>query len=218
MVSDLRKAADVAKRYNKKIAYEALAWGTHCNTWEHSWELVKEVDHPNLGLCLDSFHIFVRESDISRISEIPREKLFFIQLADAPQLKMDFLSYSRHHRNFPLQGEFPMLEFMKQVMKTGYTGVLSLEVFNDDFRAAPARYIAADGYRSLMFLQAQMHPGRILPPLPETETIEYVEFAVDERRKPELESFFVQLGLRKVANHRSKNVTVYRQGLYSALS
>ncbi|KAI5777575.1 hypothetical protein EDC01DRAFT_791537 [Geopyxis carbonaria] len=212
MVSDLRAAAELAEKYDKRIAYEALAWGQHVYTWEHSWELVKEVNHPRMGICFDTFHIFSRECDISAISSVPAEKIFLIQLADAPILKMDHLSYSRHHRNFPLQGSFPIMEFMNKIIETGYAGPLSLEVFNDEFRAAPAKRIAEDGYRSLLFLQAEMYNGSILPPMPEVEGIEYVEFAVDEARVAPLESFFQDLGLKKVAKHRSKNVTLFRKG------
>jgi len=212
IVSDLRAAAELAARYNKRIAYEALAWGQHVYTWEYSWELVKEVDHPNLGICFDTFHIFSRQCDINPITEVPAEKIFFVQLADAPILKMDHLSYSRHHRNYPLQGAFPIILFMEKLIEAGYTGPLSLEIFNDEFRAAPTKRIAQDGFRSLLYLQAELYHGSILPPLPEVERIEYVEFAVDEARIAQLEAFFLDMGLQKVGKHRSKNVTVYRQG------
>lgn len=167
---------------------------------------------PRFGLCLDTFHIFSRECDISGIALLPADKIFFIQLADAPILKMDYLSYSRHHRNFPLQGAFPLIEFMQNVVKAGYKGPLSLEVFNDEFRAAPSKRIALDAVRSLLFLQAEVYGGEILPPAPTVERIEYVEFTVEEARIGELESFFRDLGLKRVAKHRSKNVVVYRQG------
>jgi 4-hydroxyphenylpyruvate dioxygenase len=212
LVSDLRAAAELAAKYNKRIAYEALAWGLHVYTWEHSWELVKEVDHPNLGICLDTFHIFSRQGDINLIADVPVEKIFFEQLADAPILKVDHLSYSRHHRNYPLQGAFPIIPFMEKLIQAGYTGPLSLEIFNDEFRAAPAKRIAQDGLRSLLYLQSELYHGSILPPLPEVEGIEYVEFAVDEARIAQLEAFFLDMGLKKVGKHRSKNVTLYRQG------
>ncbi|KAL7270440.1 hypothetical protein RUND412_006854 [Rhizina undulata] len=212
MVQDLRAAGDLAEKYNKRIAYEALAWGKHISLWEDSWELVKAVNHPRVGLCLDTFHIFSRESDISGIATIPAEKIFFIQLADAPILKMDVLSYSRHHRNYPLQGAFPIVPFMKNVIKAGYKGPLSLEIFNDEFRAAPSKRIAADGLRSLLFLQAELYGESILPPVPEVERIEYVEFTVDEERLGPLEAFFRDLGMKRVAKHRSKNVVLYRKG------
>ena len=67
-----------------RISYEALAWGTHVNTYERSWDIVRAADHPALGMCLDSFHILSRGSDPAGIEAIPGEKLFFLQLADAP--------------------------------------------------------------------------------------------------------------------------------------
>ena len=38
----------------------------------------------------------------------------------------------------------------------GYTGPLSLEVFNDEFRSAPARANAVDAMRSLLWLEEQV--------------------------------------------------------------
>ena len=47
---------------------------------------------------------------------------------------MDVLSWSRHHRLFPGEGDFDLAAFVAHVMCTGYAGPLSLEVFNDIFR------------------------------------------------------------------------------------
>ena len=87
-----------------RLAYEALAWGRHVNTYERSWEIVRRADHPALGLCVDSFHILSRGSDPAGIRDIPGEKLFFLQLADAPHMDMDVLQWSRHHRLLPRPG------------------------------------------------------------------------------------------------------------------
>jgi hypothetical protein len=57
---------------------------------------------------------------------------------------------------FPLlpgQGEFDLPGFLAPIIKSGYTGPLSLEIFNDGFRAAPPRANAADGLRSLLYLE-----------------------------------------------------------------
>jgi 4-hydroxyphenylpyruvate dioxygenase len=94
------------------------------------------------------------------MSHIPREKIFILQLADAPLMKMDVLEWSRHHRCFPGQGELDILSFMAEFDKTGYKGVLSLEVFNDNLRNTPPEQTAADGIRSLRWLEAEVS----LPP------------------------------------------------------
>src|ERR1700754_2206264 len=120
-----------------KIAYEALAWGRHVNTWGQSWEVVRRGDHPSLGVCLDSFHVLSRTPEpeaISAIAELPGEKIFFLQLADAPLMAMDVLQWSRHHRLFPGQGSFDVAGLARHALNAGYAGPLSLEVFNDHFR------------------------------------------------------------------------------------
>ena len=87
----------------------------------------------------------------SAIRAIPRDRIFLVQIADAPLLQMDYLSWSRHFRNFPGQGDLPLLDFMEALAATGYDGPLSLEIFNDQFRAGSARSVAVDGHRSLLF-------------------------------------------------------------------
>lgn len=80
---------------------------------------------------------------------------------------MDVLSWSRHFRCFPGQGELPVTDFLKAVLASGYDGPLSLEIFNDDFRAAPARQTARDGLRSLILAEAEAGHGQGLPaPVP----------------------------------------------------
>ena len=111
--ADLRELGERAARRGLRIAFEALAWGRHINDYRDSWEAVRRADHPAVGLVLDSFHILARGTDLSTIRSIPGDRIFLVQLADAPLLQMDYLSWSRHFRNFPGQGDLPILDFMK---------------------------------------------------------------------------------------------------------
>ncbi|GAA0992978.1 sugar phosphate isomerase/epimerase and 4-hydroxyphenylpyruvate domain-containing protein [Acrocarpospora macrocephala] len=148
----LRSLASLAAEYGIRIAYEALAWGRHVDDYLHAWRIVHLADHPNLGTCLDSFHILSRGFDPIGIEAIPGEKIFFVQLADAPILAMDVLQWSRHYRCFPGQGMLDVRGLVGHVLRAGYSGPLSLEVFNDVFRQADAGRTALDGMRSLIAL------------------------------------------------------------------
>lgn len=53
-VSDLRALAELAAEYDITVGYEALAWGRHVNLWRDAWARVKAVDHPALGIILDT--------------------------------------------------------------------------------------------------------------------------------------------------------------------
>lgn len=213
--ADLRAMAERAARRGLRVGFEALAWGRHISRWGHAWRIVQMADHPALGLIVDSFHTLSLDDDPSGIAEVPAEKLFFVQLADAPRLSMDVLSWSRHHRVFPGQGALDVTGFLRAVLASGYAGPLSLEVFNDQFRAAPSRLTARDGLRSLILAEAEAGaPGgpTALPAPPRFDGFEFLEFAVDEEAGARLGAFLEALGFRLAGRHRSKEVTLYRQG------
>ena len=151
----LAALAELAGDHGVKVAYEALAWGKYVNDYEHAHRLVEMVDHPNLGTCLDSFHILSRDWDTAPIEDFNPDKIFFVQVADAPKLSMDVLSWSRHYRVFPGEGQFELAKFMGHVVRAGYTGPVSLEVFNDVFRQSDVERTAVDAMRSLIWLEEQ---------------------------------------------------------------
>jgi 4-hydroxyphenylpyruvate dioxygenase len=214
---DARAAADLAEMATRaaarglRVGYEALAWGRHVNRWRHAWKIVRQADHPALGLIVDSFHTLAVNDDPAGIAALPGEKVFFVQLADAPRLSMDALSWSRHFRNFPGQGQLPVDDFLRAVLACGYRGPISLEIFNDEFRAAPARLTARDGLRSLILTEAGAG-ALALPEPPRFDGVEFLEFAVDEETGRALGEFLRALGFRHAGHHRSKSVELFRQG------
>ncbi|MFF7039414.1 bifunctional sugar phosphate isomerase/epimerase/4-hydroxyphenylpyruvate dioxygenase family protein [Streptomyces massasporeus] len=205
----LSRLADLAAESGVRVAYEALAWGRHVSTYDHAWRIVETAGHPALGTCLDSFHILSRGSDPKGIADIPGEKIFFLQLADAPLLAMDVLQWSRHYRCFPGQGGFDVAGLVRQVLATGYDGPLSLEVFNDVFRQADAGPTAVDARRSLLVLKETV--GRA--PLPDPVVPTGVAFAelVTPDAEP-LAALLGALGFTRTARHRGKPVALWEQG------
>ncbi len=109
IVSDLRKIADIGLQAQPPIrfAYESLCWSTRIDTWELCWEVVKRVDRPNFGMCLDTFNIagriyadptvvsgktanadeIVRQSIARLVAEVDVSKVFYVQVVDAEKLK-----------------------------------------------------------------------------------------------------------------------------------
>jgi 4-hydroxyphenylpyruvate dioxygenase len=211
--ADLRELGERAAKRGLRIAFEALAWGQHINDYRDAWEAVRRADHPAVGLVLDSFHILARGTDLSTIRSIPGDRIFLVQLADAPLLQMDYLSWSRHFRNFPGQGDLPVLDFMRALQATSYDDALSLEIFNDQFRSGSAHSVAIDGHRSLRFMADQLGTSTIsLPPRAKAEGVSFIEFSVDDQDAPRLETLLAGLGFRRAGQHRSKAVTRWTQG------
>jgi 4-hydroxyphenylpyruvate dioxygenase len=230
LVDDLRLLAERAGARQLRIGYEALAWGQHVNTYQQVWDIVRQADHPALGVLLDSFHTLSLKGDPGAIAQIPGDKIFFVQMADAPILAMDVLEWSRHFRCFPGQGEFDLAGFLAPIIRSGYKGPLSLEIFNDGFRAAPTRSNAADGLRSLLYLEEKtrnrlqdeaaqgLAPAVDLqqlfapPPASAYDGVEFLEFAVDGEQGNRLAGWLERLGFAKAGQHRSKDVSLMRQG------
>ncbi|OJJ49772.1 hypothetical protein ASPZODRAFT_128301 [Penicilliopsis zonata CBS 506.65] len=109
IVSDLQELADRGRAQNPpfRFVYEALCWSNHINTWEASWEVVRRVDRPNFGLCLDTFNIAGRvyadparadgktpnaeediKASIARLTaqNVDLAKVFYIQIVDGERL------------------------------------------------------------------------------------------------------------------------------------
>ncbi|GIE95466.1 bifunctional sugar phosphate isomerase/epimerase/4-hydroxyphenylpyruvate dioxygenase family protein [Paractinoplanes rishiriensis] len=208
----LAALAERAAAHGMRIAYEALAWGRHVSTWDHSWRIVERAGHPALGLCLDSFHVLSREVDPAGIAAITPGKVFFVQLADAPYLRMDVLQWSRHHRLFPGQGSFDLAGFVRLALAAGYDGPLSLEVFNDVFRQSDPARTAVDAMRSLIALEHRLAPvGRRLPGAPSLARHAFTEFGVDGHSGPQLREALRGLGFAHTGQHRTKPVELWEQ-------
>jgi 4-hydroxyphenylpyruvate dioxygenase len=218
--ADFRELGERAARRGLRIGYEALAWGRHVFDHRDAWEIVRRADHPAIGLILDSFHTLARKIDPDSIRSIPGDRIFLVQVADAPLLDMDILSWSRHFRNMPGQGGLDITGFLAAVEATGYRGYLSLEIFNDQFRAGSAKQVAVDGRRSLIaagdLVERSVSKDSDKPPaLPARSRplgFEFIEFAVDEESGAELGRIFASLGFQRAGRHVSKDVEWWRQG------
>ena len=215
----LRRAAELAHERGMRIAFEALAWSTHVWDYRRAWKIVRMADHPALGTCQDTFHVLSRRLDPWAIRDIPGEKIFFVQLSDAPEMAMDILQWSRHHRVWPGQGSWDVVGFLENCLVAGYTGPLSLEIFNTVFRRADAERNARDALRSLLYVEdavahrGSMPPGSLdsAPPAPRVTGLEFVELGVLEQH-PSISATLTALGFRHTGNNRDKPIELWEQG------
>ncbi|KAF7585470.1 hypothetical protein BBP40_010875, partial [Aspergillus hancockii] len=80
VVADLRELCDLLAARNMRLAYENWCWSTHAPTWKDVWTIVRAVDRPNIGLCLDTFQTAGSEwgdptTSTGRIDDLPVEEL-----------------------------------------------------------------------------------------------------------------------------------------------
>ena len=220
IAADFAELGERAKKRSLSIGFEALPWARHIKDYRDAWEVVRRVDDVSVGLILDSFLVSVSGTNLDQLRSIPSDKIFHVQLADAPSVEMDLQYLSRHFRCMPGEGDLPLLEFASAVCTTGYNGAFSLEVMNDEFRGALPRTLAVDGYRSLLYLLdsvGRSHPEikvetPKMPARAKIEGIEFVEFAADDNEAKTLAEMLSTLGFSRHAKHVSKRVELWRQG------
>ncbi len=152
---DLRELGARAGARGLRVGYEALAWGRFVNDHREAWEIVRLANHANVGLIVDSFHTLSRGIDPTTLRAVPGDRIFMVQVADAPRIDSDLLSWSRRFRTMPGAGEFPLIDFTRAVFSTGYSGPLSLEIFNERFPDGWPRECVQEGFRSLRSLMEQ---------------------------------------------------------------
>ncbi|MDF2993843.1 MAG: 4-hydroxyphenylpyruvate dioxygenase, partial [Microbacterium sp.] len=190
----LDELADRAARRGLRLAFEAVPWG-RLRTHDDAWRIVRQVDHPALGLCLDSFHVLSIHNDPDVIADVAADKIFHVQLADAPRPNMDVREWSLHSRLFPGQGSLDVAGFLGRILSGGYAGPIALEVFNDVYQQEDPRHAATDAMRSMRALTETVagrhaQDGRgirlrdDLPPAPGLDGYAFVELAVDEVSGP----------------------------------
>lgn len=217
IVADFHELAERAHARGMRIGYEALAWSRYIFDHREAWSVVKEVDHPALGLVLGSFHSLVRNIPIDSLPDIDPARIFLVHLADAPVMQMDFRSWSRHFRYLPGQGELDLEAYVAALRARGYNGIWSLEVFNDRYRASAASTSAIDGMRSLRYIEDQVARRLLLakgsgrPPRVQCHGIEFIEFAANDNEVEPLGQMFETLGFTLTGRHRSKRVTRWSQ-------
>jgi 4-hydroxyphenylpyruvate dioxygenase len=218
IVADFRELGERAAQRGLRVGYEALAWGRHVSDHRDAWSIVREVDHPAVGLILDSFHSLARGIPAESLRELDPARIFIVQLADAPLMQMDYLSWSRHFRNMPGQGELPLVDYVATLLECGYKGYFSLEIFNDRFRSTSASNVAIDGRRALSYLEDQVArrlaprvPPPLFPPRARARGVEFIEFAANEDEAQQLGTLFKSLGFTAAGRHRHKDVTRWRQ-------
>src|SRR5438034_614225 len=88
-----------------KVAFEALSWGRTINEFPQAWDLVCRADAPNLGLGIDSFHVFATKTPLAALDLLDPEKIFLVQLADFMWNEIrsveERIATARHFRVFP---------------------------------------------------------------------------------------------------------------------
>jgi len=116
----------------------------------------------------------------------------------------------------PVKATCQWSSFLQVLKDKGFDDYLSHEIFNDEFRSSSPLEKAIDGMRSLIWLDDQTVSKREekTAPIqaPQVKDVEFLEFAIEGESGEALTNTLAQLGFEETHRHRSKNVSLMRQG------
>ncbi|MCX7402725.1 MAG: sugar phosphate isomerase/epimerase [Planctomycetia bacterium] len=153
--TSLSEAAKRAADAGLKLALEFDAKASFPNNLQSAVALVEDVGHPSLGLCLDWFHFTVGPSKALDLGLLSRENLAHVQLSDIADVPREMASDSE--RILPGEGSSPPDDLVRTLVAIGYTGSVSVEVYNPWLWRVPPRQfgeIAMTSLRRLLGLAA----------------------------------------------------------------
>jgi sugar phosphate isomerase/epimerase len=123
---------DHAAEHGLRLQLEFIP-GTGIPDLASAWEIVRLADRSNGGLLLDSWHFFRSAPDFELLASIPAERIFALQLEDAPlRAAADVAHESLHARLLPGEGELELARFLDAMPGAEPPTLSGPEVFSDE--------------------------------------------------------------------------------------
>ncbi|XZE19114.1 sugar phosphate isomerase/epimerase family protein [Pirellulaceae bacterium SH449] len=103
--------------------------------------------HPNACILPDIYHLYKGGSTFEDIKFLSGKKIPVFHLNDYPDIPRDEINDA--DRVYPGDGVAPITEVLRQVIATGFDGVVSLELFNRKYWEQDPNVVAAEGLRKM---------------------------------------------------------------------
>ena len=108
-----------------------------------AWQIVDRAGCANGGLMLDTWHFLRSGGRPEDLRAVPGERIFAVQLADAPAAPDGHvMDETLHRRRLPGEGDARVAEIIRTLDAIGCTAPLGVEVFSDALGALPVEEIA----------------------------------------------------------------------------
>lgn len=127
-VESLKVLGDAAAKRGMRVAFEPLNpinVNTDTAVWglDHGLELVEKVNHPAVGICVDTWNVW----ETPNLEEVIRQcgkRIFVVQLSDwkTPRSTADRYSLG--------QGEIPLAKMIRAIRRTGFSGAWVVEILS----------------------------------------------------------------------------------------
>lgn len=117
------------------------------NNLKDAIKIVKTVNRKNVGLVLDSFHLYLSGSEVTEMKELDRDRIFLVHVNDSEP--GDRSKLRDFNRLFPGEGVIDLKRLAVDLAELRYDGFLSLELLRPSYWDDDPEKIAGLGRESL---------------------------------------------------------------------
>jgi 2-keto-myo-inositol isomerase len=145
--SALGEAAELARRFDVRLALEFQSTSAFCSCLETAVALVTQSGASNAGVCLDAFHYYTGPSKFEDLAHLTSLNLAWVQVCDLSGTPRELAG--DRDRILPGEGDFQLEPILDHLGSIGYDGHVSLEVLNPHLWQVSADRVADLGYQAL---------------------------------------------------------------------
>ena len=123
---------EIGRELGISPSMEFLGFVQGVNQVKDAWKIIENANHPDSTIVLDPFHIFRGGGKAEDMQEIPAEKISVFHFNDAPSSPAQNMQTDAD-RVYPGDGILDLGKMISILGSSGYTGVISLELFNPNY-------------------------------------------------------------------------------------
>jgi sugar phosphate isomerase/epimerase len=163
----MRQAADIGAEHIQTIPQPARQWREFDPAWAaacyrelleilegartigQAAQIALDADHPKAKIIPDVFHMHIGGSGFNGLRRIRGDFIAIFQCNDAPAAPARE-ELKDEHRVYPGEGILPLPQCFRDLAEIGYTGCVSLELYNPTYWAQDHAQVARTGLERLV--------------------------------------------------------------------
>jgi len=126
---NMRTGGELAKTYGVTLMLEFAKTSTLAGSLASALRIVREANHPNARVMLDTFHFWAGLSKVEDLEMLRDGELAHLHFEDIPDNPPREMLNSQQHRTFPGEGNAPLRRIIEILKRKRYSGPASLELF-----------------------------------------------------------------------------------------
>ncbi len=131
-VSVLCDLSEIGSIYNVRLSFEFLGFGwCSVRTPRAAYEIVQECGRDNVGLTVDTAHLYGGGGLLSELDQLDPARIFAFHLDDIEDVPKEAIRDDR--RLLPGLGVLPLDEICRRLKQIGYDGSCAIELFRPDY-------------------------------------------------------------------------------------